>query len=107
VWSSGVHADRREPAGSREVGGREQQARLADARLALERDPDEPGGSRPELLLDRGHLGRAADEHARRTERVEGERRGHGVGGRERARARSIPFGDRHAASWFEWTEEA
>ena len=56
-------SERREPLGLRQLLGSHHQARLADARLALDAHAREPAACRGrQLLADRGHLGGPADE---------------------------------------------
>ena len=61
----GGDGDRREPRGRGHLAGGEQQAGLADARLALEREPGEPAGAgRGELLRIASCSARPSDDGA-------------------------------------------
>ena len=85
----GGDGDRREPGLGRHLPGGQQQARLADAGLALERQPREPAGrGRGELLPDRVLLGAAPDDRARGPPDVQRHRREGLEERRERRRAR-------------------
>ena len=70
----GRDRDAREPARRRELGGGEQQARLADARLALEGHRGEAAGSLVQLLGDRLELGAPPDDRAGRPAQLDRER---------------------------------
>ena len=99
----GGDGDRREPGLRGHLARGQQQARLADAGLALERQPREPAGRRRgELLADRVLLGAAPDDRPRGPPHVQ-RHRGEGLEERrERRRARiggghvcGYPFGRR------------
>ena len=70
----GRDRDAREPARRRELGGGEQQARLADARLALEGHRGEAAGRLVQLLGDRVELGAPPDDRAGRPAQLDRER---------------------------------
>ena len=70
----GRDGDAREPARRCEVGGGEQQARLADARLALEGHRREAAGRLAQLLGDRVELSAPSDDRAGRAAELDGER---------------------------------
>ena len=70
----GCDRDTREPARRRELGGGEQQARLADARLALEGHRGEAAGSLAQLLGDRVELGAPPDDRAGRPAQLDRQR---------------------------------
>ncbi len=70
----GRDRDTGESARRRELGGGEQQARLADARLALEGHRGETAGGLLQLLGDRLELGAPPDDRARRPAQLDRER---------------------------------
>ena len=70
----GRDRDAGEPFRRRELDGLEQQAGLADARLALEGHRGETPGGLPDLLRDGLELGASADDPARRAAQLDGER---------------------------------
>ena len=74
ISSSAVIATHVKPVVGGELGGGEQQARLADARLALERDRGQAAGRLAQLLRDRVELGAAPDDRAGRPAQLDRER---------------------------------
>ena len=70
----GGDRDTREPARRGELGGGEQEARLADARLALEGHRREAAGRLAQLLRDRIELGASPDDRAGRPAQLDRER---------------------------------